>query len=279
MVNFANFMRFLVTIFFAISLVSCGPGMNKILKSKDATFKLKMADEFYAKKKWMKALTVYEDVLPYYKTTPQFQDIYYKYAYAAYNMKDYVNAENLFKTYLESFPNSPRSEEMEYTRAYIFYLQSPKAELDQTNTYKAISNLQTFINTHPQSVRITDANRLIEELRKKLEIKDYKSAMLYYNIGEYRAAGVTFNVLLNNFPESLVVDEYKYMAIKSYFLAAQLTIVTKKVERFTDVVNEANEFIERFPESKYRKDVENYIALSNTEIKKFSNNEQVKTTT
>jgi len=272
-------MRFVIAVFLVASLVSCGPGMNKILKSKDAAYKLKMADQFYAKKKWMKAYTIFEDVIPYYKTTPQFQDIYYKYAYTAFNQKDYTNAENLFKLFLESFPNSPRAEEMEYMRAYIFYLQSPKAELDQTNTYKAISNLQTFVNTHPQSVRITEANRLIDELRKKLETKDYKSALLYYNIGEFRAAGVTFNTLFDNYPESLVSDEYKFMAIKSYFKAAELTIATKKAERYQEVIEQANEFIERFPESKYRKEVESYIGSSNTEIQKFSNNEQVKTTT
>lgn len=279
MVTFAPFMKFLTGIILALFLVSCGPGMNKILKSKDPAYKLKMADAFYAKKKWTKAQTIYDDVLPYYKTTPQAQDIFYKYAYSAFNQKDYTLSENLFKQYLESFPNSPRSEEIEYMRAYTFYLESPKAELDQTNTYKAISNLQTFVNTHPQSVRITDANRLIDELRKKLEIKDYKSAMLYYNMGEFRAAGVTFTNLLNSNPESTSSDQYKFLAIKSFYRFAELSVATKKAERFQDVVNEANEFIDRFPESKYRKDVENYITLSNSEIQKFSNNEQVKTTT
>ena len=277
MVNFANFMRFVITLFLLVSLISCGPGMNKILKSKDAAYKLKMADEFYAKKKWMKAQLIYDDVLPYYKTTPEAQDIFYRYAYSAYYQKDYMIAENLFQKYLESYPNSPRAEEMEYMRGYIFYLQSPKPELDQTNTYKAIGNLQTFINTHPQSVRLAEANRLIDELRKKDETKNYKSAQLYYNIGEFRAAGVTFNVLFDKFPESSSCDEYKYMAVKSYFQAAELTIASKKAERFREVVGEGNEFIERFPESKYRKDVEKYIAASNTEIQKFSNNEQVKT--
>lgn len=70
MVNFANFMRFVIAVFLVVSLISCGPGMNKILKSKDAAYKLKMAEQFYAKKKWMKAYTIYEDVMPYYKDHP-----------------------------------------------------------------------------------------------------------------------------------------------------------------------------------------------------------------
>ncbi|MCH5683858.1 hypothetical protein LWM68_06055 [Niabella sp. W65] len=56
--------------------------------------------------------------------------------------------------------------------------------------------------------------------------------MLYYNIGEFRAAGVTFSTLLDNYPESLVADEYKYMAVKSFYRTAGLTTATKKVERY-----------------------------------------------
>ncbi|ULT38323.1 hypothetical protein KRR40_24650 [Niabella defluvii] len=52
--------------------------------------------------------------------------------------------------------------------------------------------------------------------------------MLYYNIGEFRAAGVTFSTLLDNYPESLVADEYKYMAVKSFYRTAGLTTATKK---------------------------------------------------
>jgi outer membrane protein assembly factor BamD len=40
-------MRIFVIIFLALSLVSCGPGMNKILKSKDPAYKLKMAEKFF----------------------------------------------------------------------------------------------------------------------------------------------------------------------------------------------------------------------------------------
>lgn len=269
-------MRFLVVIFMLFFLSSCGPGMNKILKSKDPAYKLKMAEDFYAKKKYGKAQQIIEDILPYYKTTPQYQDIYYKYAYAAYYQKDYTMAENYFKTFLESFPNSPKYEEMEYMRAYIFYLQSPKAELDQTNTNKAIGAMQTFINTHPNSVRLADANRILEELWKKKETKDFKSARLYYDMGYYRAAGVSFATLLENFPESGNADEYKLMSVKSYYLFAEGSVMNKKTERFTDVVTKCQEFFDRFPDSKYKADVEKYSELSNSQIQKLNNNEQVK---
>ncbi|HEX7753780.1 MAG TPA: outer membrane protein assembly factor BamD [Niabella sp.] len=269
-------MRFFIILFSLFLLSSCGPGINKILKSKDPAYKLKMAEDFYAKKKYNKAQLVFDDILPYYKTTPQYQDIYYKYAYSAYYQKDYTMAENYFKTYLESFPNSPKYEEMEYMRAYIFYLQSPKPELDQSNTFKAIGAMQTFVNTHPSSVRLGEANRILDELQKKREIKDYKSAKLYYDMGYYRAAGVTFATLLDNFPESQSADEYKLMSVKSYFLFAEGSVMDKKAERYSDVVTACREFLDRFPDSKYKSDIEKYSELSTSQIQKLNHNEQIK---
>lgn len=180
---------------------------------------------------------------------------------------------------MESFPNSTKAEEIEFMRAYTFYLQAPKPELDPSATFKAIGAFQTFINTRPSSVRVPEANRLIDELRNRLETKEFKSAKLYYDLGEFRAAGVTFSTLLENFPESNAADEYKLWAIRSYFKYAEMSIAEKKAERYRQVITESNEFIDRFPESALRGEVDEFISLSNTEIQKFSNNEQVKTTT
>lgn len=271
----------LLSIFFAglaslVILAGCGKSMTKLLKNPDPAYKLRMAEQFYAKKQYTKAQQVYEDIMPYYKTTPVFPDIYYKYAYCAYNLEDYMNAENLFKSFLEIFPNSPKAEEMDYMRAFSYYKQSPKAELDQTNTIKAMGMMQTFINTHPGSARIKEANEIIDLCRAKMETKDYKSAQLYYDLGQYRAAGVAFGALLNDYPESMKGDEYKLMIIKSYYKYAEMSVEEKKVERFEQVINECFEFTDRFPDSKLKKEAESFLNLSQSNIKNL-NNEQTKT--
>src|SRR5690349_8842985 len=152
--------------------------------------------------------------MPYYKTRAEFEDIYYKYAYCAYYQADYMNAENLFKSFLEIFPNSTKAEEVDYMRAYSFYKQSPKPELDQTNTIKTIGMMQIFINTHPGSVRNKEATEIIDICRNKLETKDYKAAKLYFDMGQFRAAGVAFTTLLDSYPESQKADEYMLMIIR-----------------------------------------------------------------
>jgi outer membrane protein assembly factor BamD len=262
-------MRITCILIAAIVLSSCG-GMNKILKNPDYEYKLRMAEQYFVKKKYSKAQMLYEDVMPYFKASKEFEDIYYKYAYCAYNQHDYLNAENLFKTFLEIFPNSTKAEEVDYMRAYSFYKQSSKPELDQTNTIKAMGMMQTFINTHPGSARNKEANEIIDIGRGKLETKDFKSAQLYYDMGQFRAAAVAFASLLNDYPESAKADEYKLMIIRSYFRYAELSVEEKKIERFEKVITECNEFNDRFPESGLKKEVEDFLNQSHTNIKNLT---------
>ena len=252
-----------------ISSLSCSK-FSKILKSNDYDYKLKMANEYYDKKKYRQAQTLYEELFTIYKGTPQFEDLYYKYAYCHYLTKDYPGAENLFKGYLEVFPSSPRADDVEYMQAYSFYRESPKTELDQTNTFKAMGMLQTFINTHPGSGKNKDAEKIIELCQDKLENKEYQAAELYYNVGQYRAAAIAFTSLINDFPDSKKADEYKLLIIKSYYKYASLSVPEKQQGRYEKVITEIQDFQDRYPESKLLKDAERYLTLSQTNLKSLS---------
>lgn len=265
---------FIAAIFFA----SCTSNFGKILKSNDYEYKLKKADEYFAKKKYKNAEQLYIELFPVFKGTEKFEELYYRYAFCSYYQKNYTDAENLFKGFLDVFPNSHKAEEVSYLHAYTFYLQSPKIELEQVNTAKAIGMMQTFINNHPGSSLIKEATDVIDACRAKLEIKEHRNAELYYNLQQYRAAGIAFTNLLNNYPESVKGDEYKLMIVKSYYQFAKLSISEKQQERFEKVIEEYNDFTDRYPESKFLKDALAYNNLSLNHIKQLQN-EQVKTTT
>lgn len=254
----------------SLVLVSCGK-YSKIEKSKDVDYKLAKADEYYAKKSYRHAQELYESLFPVFKGTQKFEDLYYKYAYCYYYQGQYRDAENLFKGYLEVFPTSAKAEEIDYMRAYSFYKQSPKLELEQVNTVKAMNMMQSFINTHPGSERNKEATAIIDLCRQKLEQKEFRAAQLYYNLGQFRAAAIAFGDLLNNYPESLKGDEYKYMVVKSYYRFAKLSIISKQEERYGKVTTEYQDFIDRYPDSKLLKNAEEYSNLSQNHIKDIQN--------
>ena len=254
--------------FFAVT--SCSK-FSKIQKSNDTTYKLQKADEFYSNKKYRNAQLLYEVLFSSVKGTDKFEDLYYKWAYCFYYQKQYKDAENLFKGFLEVFPNSPRAEEVDYVRAYCYFKQSPKIELEQVNTFKSMNMMQTFINTHPGSSRIKDATAIIDEGRAKLELKEARSAQLYYNLSQFRSSGLAFNNLLNNYPESQKADEYKLMVVKSFYKFAKLSVPEKQIERFEKVTNEYLDFADRFPDSELLKEAEDYSKLSKKNIKELTN--------
>lgn len=274
MLNFALHMKwnklfFLLTI---VVLTGCSK-FGKVLKSKDFEYKLKMANTYYDKKEFRQAQVLFEELFPVFKGTPQHEDLFYRFAYSHYNLRDYITAENLFKGYIEIFANNPRAEEMEYMQALCFYKQSPKAELEQSNTIKAIGMFQVFINTHPESPRIKEAEEIISKCQAKLEIKEFLSAQLYFNVGQFRAASLAYTTLINNYPDSPKGDEYKLMAIKASYRFAAMSVDEKKEERYNKVINEVEDFQDRFPESKLLKEAERYLTLSKNNIKSL-NNEQ-----
>ena len=71
----------LYTFFVAVIFSSCLGEFGKVLKSKDNEYKLKMAEQYYAQKKYNKAQQIFDDIFPYFKGDPRFEDMYFKYAY------------------------------------------------------------------------------------------------------------------------------------------------------------------------------------------------------
>src|ERR1700761_1617028 len=223
-----------------VALTSCS-SFNKVLKSKDYEYKLKIADQLYGEKKYRDAEVLYEELYPIYKGTDKFEEIYYKDANCFYNMKEYKDAENFYKGFLEVFPNSPRAEEVDYLKALCSYKQSLKVELEQGTTIKAIGMMQTFINRHPGSPRIKEATDIVAKCKEKLELKECRAADEYFKIGQYRAAALGYENVINDYPETTKGDEYQFKMVKSYYEFAKLSVTEKQQERYEKVISEYND--------------------------------------
>jgi outer membrane protein assembly factor BamD len=262
-------MRYFVSLILVVTifLSSCGT-FNKVLKSTDVDYKYKKAVKYYNDKKYSYVIQIFDDrFFPQLKGMKEFEEAFYMLAYSHYYEKDYFNAENLFRQFSETFATSERAVEMEYMRAYTFYKQSPKVELEQINTMKTIGMMVQFINRHPNSPKTPEALKIIEKCQAKVEEKDLQAAKLYYNMGQFKAASVAFANMLSTFPETNKGDEYKYLSIKSFYQYAMLSVEYKKKERLEQVLNDCNDFIDKYAVSTYIKDIEKIISNCNSNIK------------
>ncbi|MAM29113.1 MAG: outer membrane protein assembly factor BamD [Flavobacteriaceae bacterium] len=192
----------------AATLASCS-NYQKILKSDDTAAKYNAADSLYQAGKYKKALKLMEQIVPAYRGKPQAERLMYIYANTFYNLEDYYLAGYQFERFATSYPQSDSVEVASYRSARSYYELSPRFSLDQEDTRLGLEKLQGFINNYPNSEYRIEANSLVNELRGKLEKKDYEIAMQYLNIAEYLNSYVPAIEAFENFIVDHPGSEYR----------------------------------------------------------------------
>ena len=168
----------------ALLLVSCGE-YNKILKSTDYELKYDYAKKAFERKKYMQAATLLEELVAIFKGTDRAEESLYLLARSYYLNKDYITSGEYFQAYYKNYPKGEYTELARFYCGYGYYLDSPEAKLDQTGTYRAIDEMQRFLDYFPNSERAKQAQDIIFELQDKLVYKELLNAQLYYNLGNY----------------------------------------------------------------------------------------------
>ena len=241
-------------LFLCLSLLvflSTSCSFSHLLKSDDTEKKYTMAMKLYEEKDYSRALQLFDQLMGLMRATDKAQKIYYCQAYCYYYSKDYTMAAYYFKRFSANFPATREAEECTYMSAYCNTLLSPEYSLDQTTTHDAIKELQAFINTYPESKRIPDCNDLIDKMRAKLELKDYKIAILYFRMEDYLAAIASFNNILKDYPETARKEEIMFNIFRSYNKYALKSIDLKKRDRILRAFTAYNDFKNLYPNSQY----------------------------
>ena len=217
----------LLLAFFALS--ACKTAQDMAMKSADKDFILKVANEKFEKKKWTDALALYERLSNLVAGTDDAPNVVYNSAYANYYDKNYKLAGHQFKNFAVTFPQDKRAEDASYMSALCYYEGSMDYNLDQTNTELAINELQSFLNAFPNSEKSKNINELIDELTYKLEFKAYENAKQYYKMADYKAANVSFENVLEDFPSTKLHGKiYEYILKSRYELAVNSVYALKK---------------------------------------------------
>lgn len=245
----------------------CKSNFEKIRTSGNPDLILQKAFAYYEKEDYQRSLTLFDLVLNQVKGKDAAEKAYFQYAYAHYHTKQFVLAAYYFKNFANTFINSPFREEAAFMSAYSNYQQSPTYRLDQGNTVAAIEEFQLFVNLFPQSSRVEECNRLIDECRRKLEEKAFAEGQLYFNTKQYAAAVISFDNLLREYPESPDAERVRYLIVKSDYLLSVNSVVDKKTDRYQETLTRSDAFLEKYPDSPYAKEVKQIRKDAETELK------------
>lgn len=248
-------MKKLIVFILAVALfTSCGE-YQKLLKSNDYQLMYSKAVEYYNKGEYQKAMNLFDGIRNVFTGTSKAPSIAYYRAFCSYNQKDYTYAAELYKQFITMYPESTFVEECLYMMGYCSYMDSPKPRLDQAATRKAINDFQLYLNRYPNSARKDKINAYVDELLDKLAYKDYLSAKNYYSREHFKAAVISLQNCLKDYPGSKYREEIMYLLFDSKYEMAVNSVDEKKVERYNSAKEEYYYFVDEYPNSKYVNDM------------------------
>lgn len=245
---------------------SCGE-YEKLLKSTDYDLKKAKAKEYYDAGQFVKSSELLAQILPRYRASAEGEELNWMNAMSYYGMKDYFSAATYFKQFVDQFPFGAHAEEANFMAAYCDYKIAPRPELDQDNTKNALEGFNIFVNRFPNSARVPEAKKLIQELQENLVEKSYLSARLYYDMKEYKAAVVALNNSLKEYANTKYREEMMYLKLNSLYLYAANSFPNKQKQRYQETLDDYYSFMEEFPKSQYSKEVNNIYEKTNRFLK------------
>jgi outer membrane protein assembly factor BamD len=259
----------IIFLFVASLFLSACTKFNKLTKSSDVDAKLKASVAYYEKKDYYKAATLLDEIVPMLKGREEGEKAQYYQALTYYADKQYVMSGYYFKEFYETYLRSEKAEECYFMYGKSLSNDSPDFNLDQESTTGALTALQNFANRYPSSKFMPEANKITDELNKKLEYKDYQNTKLFYKIRNYKSAVISFENFIAKYPESKYNEEAMFLKFNAqYDLAVRSVEGKKKKDRYIDAMEFYLEFIDKHPNSKYKKQAEQLYANCQKEINK-----------
>lgn len=258
--------KFAYILLLAVSVLTSCDTFNKVYKSSDINYKYEAAKAYYLEGRYSKASQLLEAMVTMFKGSDKAEESLILLARCYYNSADYETASQYFKVY---YTNYPRGEFAEYARFYSgksLYEGITEPELDQSNTYSAISELQLFMEYYPYSEYCSESQAMIQRMHELLVEKEYLSAKLYYELGDYMAymgnnylaCIITAQNVMNDYPYTSFREELSILVLRARYKMALHSVESKKMERFRAAIDEYYAFKTEFPESKYLKEADKY---------------------
>lgn len=265
----------LLLLFLALFLTTSCSKFSKLQKSGTDKEKYAAALDYYQKGDFYRAGLLFEELIPLLKGSTESEMAQFYYAYTQYQQEQYNMSQFLFKKFYDTYARSDYAQEALYMHAYSLYKDSAPHTLDQTSTMTAISALQDFINTYPDSPFRNECTGYILELRRKLELKAYEKAKLYYKISDFnlaslKSAVISIDNFRKDFPDSKFNEELSFLRVDAQYVLAKSSIPDKQKDRYEAAVKYYKEFVDKYPQSAYLKEAEKLYTNSEEELERIA---------
>ena len=247
-------------------MAGCKSQFEALLNSNDVDAKYTAAFKYFNEGKYKKAADLFESMSVLVSGTPQDDTVQFYRGMSNYRNKDYYTAETNFKNFMDKFPRSPFTETAEFLRLDCLYKATNRWALDQGPTYTAIVAINEYRMAHPTSVHTAICKRMLDDLNERLDRKAYEAAYLYYKMEEYKSARVAFRNILKDDADNIYREKILYYTAMSSYKYANLSVRAKQKERYMVFVDDYFNFVGEYPESSYKKDLDDLYSKAKEKI-------------
>lgn len=237
---------------------------TRVSKSKDPDIRMSAARNYFQEKKYLKAASLFESCIPFYRGTTQSEELLFLLAESYFKSGDYFTASDYYESYAKSYPRGVFIKEVRFQIGNCYYLDSPDVRLDQTATVNAIDALNDYVELYPTSDNTEKAYEMMTNMLDKMAQKGFVQAKLYYNLGtymgnNYQSAIIVAEQSLKDYPDSKFRDDLIFIILASKNKEAELSIQDKKAARYSEVIDEYYRYTNAFPEGKYIRQAKQFL--------------------
>ncbi len=136
---------------------------------------------------------------------------------AYYREAEFDRAAREFETFLAFYPRHQIADLVQYRYAMSYYDQMKPVEQDQGLTVKAVEQFRKLVKEYPESRYATEALAKIDVCRGRLAQKEVWVATYYFNQGNRSAARQRLELVLKEYPRTLVIPETLFVLAEVNF--------------------------------------------------------------
>ena len=205
--------------------------------------------ELYERGKYERASQYFQGVFDFGRAHEWADDAQLQLARSFRGNREYILAASEYSRFAEIYRTDPRAGDAEFERAMTFFERSPGFELDQSSTERGIEVFNVFIQRFTDHDSVMVAVRRVDELREKLAYKQFFNAQLYERRGLFEAAGLSYEVVFDKYPDTPLADDALVGAIRCYIDFSDQSVEQRQPERLQKSIDHYQRLLQIFPDS------------------------------
>jgi outer membrane protein assembly factor BamD len=199
-------------------ILLAGCGKKDVHLEEDLSPRFEKAMGYFDKGKYSRAKDEFDYIIMANPGSNIANESQYYMAESMFQIEEYDEASIAFDRYVRFSPDYSKIEKARYRICECAINLSNSYQRDQSQTHRALEQLQMFIEDFPASDLIDDAENAMLALRLKLAQKDYEVGRMYLKLEEYDSALIYFRSVLNHYYDTSFSDDARVGIIFTHIL-------------------------------------------------------------